>query len=69
MDFDFSAKTKDLQKRVSAFMEDHIYPAEAEYAAELAANTAAGKRWTALQTVEKLKDKAKAQGQIGRAHV
>jgi len=29
MDFDYSAKTKELQKRVSAFMEDHIYPAEA----------------------------------------
>ena len=51
MDFEYSAKTKDLQKRVQAFMEDHIYPAEAEYAAELAANTAAGKRWSALQTV------------------
>ncbi|OUM01096.1 acyl-CoA dehydrogenase family protein [Variovorax sp. JS1663] len=62
MDFDYSAKTQDLQKRVSAFMETHIYPAEAEYAAELAANTAAGKRWSALQTVEKLKQKAKTQG-------
>ncbi len=62
MDFDYSAKTKDLQKRVTAFMEDHIYPAEADYTAELAANTAAGKRWTALNTVEKLKQKAKAQG-------
>ena len=62
MDFEYSAKTKELQKRVSAFMDDHIYPAEAEYSAELAANTAAGKRWTALQTIEKLKPKAKAQG-------
>ena len=62
MDFEYSAKTKELQKRVSAFMEDHIYPAEAAYSAELAANTAAGKRWTALETVEKVKVKAKAQG-------
>ena len=62
MDFEYSAKTKDLQKRVKAFMDEHIYPAEAEYAAELAANTAAGKRWTALNTVEKVKVKAKAQG-------
>jgi len=62
MDFEYSAKTKDLQRRVTAFMEDYIYPAEAEYTAELAANTAAGKRWTALNTVEKLKTKAKAQG-------
>ena len=40
MDFEYSAKTKDLQRRVTAFMEDYIYPAEAEYTAELAANTA-----------------------------
>ena len=44
MDFDYSAKTKELQKRVSDFMDEHIFPAEAEYTAELAANTAAGKR-------------------------
>ena len=62
MDFEYSAKTKDLQKRVKAFMDEHIYPAEADYAAELAANTAAGKRWTALNVVEKVKEKAKAQG-------
>jgi len=61
MDFDYSAKTKELQKRVIAFMEENIYPAEAEYTAELAANTAAGKRWTALQVIEKLKEKARAQ--------
>ena len=62
MDFEYSAKTKELQKRVSAFMDEHIYPAEPAYAAELASNTAAGKRWTALETVEKVKAKAKAQG-------
>ena len=31
MDFEYSAKTRDLQKRVLAFMDDHIYPAEADY--------------------------------------
>ncbi|WP_225781561.1 acyl-CoA dehydrogenase family protein [Xenophilus sp. Marseille-Q4582] len=61
MDFDYSAKTKDLQKRVSDFMDAHIFPAEAEYAAELAANTAAGKRWSALNVIEKLKVKAREQ--------
>jgi acyl-CoA dehydrogenase len=33
-------------------MDEHIYPAESRYAAEIAANTAAGKRWTPLQTIE-----------------
>ncbi|MCT9812728.1 acyl-CoA dehydrogenase family protein [Acidovorax sp. Be4] len=62
MDFDYSPKTKDLQARLLRFMDEHIYPAEAVYAAELAANTAAGKRWTALETVEDLKRKARAAG-------
>ena len=62
MDFDYSPKTKDLQERVLRFMDEHIYPAEAAYHAEIAANTAAGKRWTPLQTIEKLKPKAQAAG-------
>ena len=62
MDFDYSPKTKDLQARLLKFMDEHIYPAESAYAAEMAANTAAGKRWSALQTVEDLKVKARAQG-------
>lgn len=62
MDFDFSDKTKDLQNRVSAFMQDYVYPAEATYSAELAANTVAGKRWTPLKTVEDLKMRARSAG-------
>ena len=62
MDFDYSPKTKELQTRLLRFMDEHIYPAEAEYSAELAANTAAGKRWSALNTIEKLKPKAQAAG-------
>ncbi len=49
MDFDYSPKTKDLQARLLRFMDEHIYPAEAAYHAEIAANTQAGKRWTPLQ--------------------
>lgn len=62
MDFDYSPKTRDLQARLLQFMDAHIYPAEAGYSAELAANTAAGKRWTALQTIERLKPLARAAG-------
>ncbi|WP_038209231.1 acyl-CoA dehydrogenase family protein [Xenophilus azovorans] len=61
MDFEFSPKVKDLQKRVGDFMDQHVFPAEAEYAKELADNTAAGKRWSALQVIERLKEKARAQ--------
>ena len=62
MDFDYSPKTKELQARLLKFMDDHIYPSEKDYKAELQANTEAGKRWSALQTVEKLKVKARAAG-------
>ncbi len=62
MDFDYSPKTKELQARLIQFMDDHIYPAEKAYAEEMAAKTAAGRRWTPLQTIENLKPKAQAAG-------
>ena len=62
MDFNYSPKTLELQQRLRQFMDQHIYPAEADYHAEITANTAAGKRWTPLQTIEKLKPLAREQG-------
>ena len=62
MDFDYSPKTKELQAKLVQFMDEHVYPAQQQYTAELAANTAAGKRWSPLQTIENLKPKAKAAG-------
>ena len=62
MDFSHSPRSLDLQQQLSAFMDTHVYPAEADYAHELAANTAAGKRWTPLQVIEKLKPKARSAG-------
>jgi acyl-CoA dehydrogenase len=62
MDFEFSPRTKELQAKVLRFMDEHIYPNEARYEAEIEANTKAGKRWTPLQLIEELKPKARAQG-------
>ncbi|WP_284338070.1 acyl-CoA dehydrogenase family protein [Comamonas sp. NoAH] len=62
MDFDYSPKTKELQARLLRFMDEHIYPNEEAFHQELEANTQAGKRWTPLQLIEGLKDKAKEQG-------
>ena len=62
MDFGFSPRTQELQAKLQRFMDDYVYPAEGHYTAEIAANTAAGKRWTPLQTIEELKVKARAQG-------
>ena len=61
MDFDYSPKTKELQARLLRFMDEHIYPNEAAFQEELDANTQAGKRWTPLQLIERLKEKAKEQ--------
>ncbi len=58
MNFDYSAKTLDLQNRLGAFMDDHIYPNESAYHAEINS----GDRWQPLKLIEELKSKAKAQG-------
>src|SRR5437763_7444801 len=62
MDFAYSARTKDLQQKVAAFMEAHVYPAENAFDDEVAANRAAGNPWKATKVVEELKKKARAEG-------
>ena len=58
MYFDYSDKVKALRKRVSDFMEEHVYPHEETALRQLAE----GERWQPLAIVEELKEKAKAQG-------
>jgi acyl-CoA dehydrogenase len=62
MDFSFSARVQNLQTQLLKFFDDHIYPSEKAYAEEIEANTKLGKRWTPLQTIEKLKPIAQKQG-------
>ncbi len=62
MDFAYSDKVKDLQARLQAFMDEHIYVNESRWHAEVDANTRAGKRWTPVSLVEELKPKARAAG-------
>jgi acyl-CoA dehydrogenase len=57
MNFDFSDKTKDLQRRLQAFMDEHIYPNEPRLEIEIERN-----RWTPAQIIEQLKPKARAAG-------
>ena len=45
MDFDFSPKVKDMQAKLLAFMDQHIYPNEATYLREVAENRAKGNAW------------------------
>ncbi|MBK7458439.1 MAG: acyl-CoA dehydrogenase family protein [Betaproteobacteria bacterium] len=62
MDFAYSPRTQELQARLSAFMAEHVYPAETTWFEEIEANTRAGRRWTPLQVIEQLKPKAHAAG-------
>ncbi|HVL75028.1 MAG TPA: acyl-CoA dehydrogenase family protein [Noviherbaspirillum sp.] len=62
MDFDYSPKVKDLQKRLMAFMDEHIYPNEAKFFAEIEQNRANGNAWVPTKLMEELKEKARAAG-------
>jgi len=57
MDFEFSAKTKDLQQRLQAFMDEHVYPNERCFEEEIQRN-----RWQPSRVIEELKPKARAAG-------
>lgn len=58
MDFDYSAKTLELQKRLAAFMHENIYPNEHAFVDEVQS----GDRWQPLALIERLKAQAKAAG-------
>jgi acyl-CoA dehydrogenase len=62
MQFDYPPKVEDLRRRVRAFMDEHVYPNERRFYAEIEENTAAGRRWSPTRLVEALKPKARAAG-------
>ena len=62
MNFDYSDKVKGLQTRLLAFMDEHIYPNEKRFYAEIAANRAKGNAWLPTELVEEFKPKARAAG-------
>lgn len=57
MNFDYSTKSRELQKRLYAFMDEHIYPNEKTFHDEINS----GDRWQPSQLMEDLKAKAKAE--------
>ena len=62
MQFDYTPKVKQMQAQLLAFMDEHIYPNESRFFAEIAANRAKGNAWVPTQLIEELKPKAKAAG-------
>ena len=55
MNFEFSEKTKELQRRLQTFMDEHIYPNEQRFEEEIARD-----RWKPTRVIEELKPKARA---------
>lgn len=62
MDFDYTPRMKEWIRRVSDFMDKHVYPAEAVYNDQMSEARAKGNPWIVVPVVEDLKAKAKAQG-------
>ena len=58
MNFDYSDKVKYLQKKLSAFMDEHIYPNETTFYEQ----QSTGERWKVIPIIEELKPKARAEG-------
>ena len=62
MDFNFTPKVQQMQARLLAFMDQHIYPNEPRFFKEIAENRAKGNAWIPTAIIEELKPKAKAAG-------
>ena len=62
MDFAYTDKVQKLQAQVSAFMEQHVYPNEARFFAEIEDNRRKGNPWVPTRVIEELKPVARAQG-------
>jgi acyl-CoA dehydrogenase len=61
MNFEHSSKVKDLQQRLTVFMDAHVYPAEKRFDEEMDAARRAGNPWQPAPVIEALKEKAKAE--------
>jgi acyl-CoA dehydrogenase len=57
MNFEYSARSRELQQRLAAFMQQHIYPNEATFYQQIGE----GDRWQPVPIVEDLKEKARAE--------
>ncbi|AKU21375.1 acyl-CoA dehydrogenase family protein [Massilia sp. NR 4-1] len=63
MDFDYSERCKQLQTKLLAFMDQHIYPNEQAFYQEVERNgREQGNRWIPTEIIERLKPLAREQG-------
>jgi acyl-CoA dehydrogenase len=62
MDFSYSETVQKLQAQVRAFMEQHVYPNEARFTAEVEENRSKGNAWIPTRVIEELKPVARKAG-------
>ena len=62
MQLDNSERSKELGIRISQFMDEHVFPAEAIYAEQMEEFTKQGNRWQVPQIIEDKKKIAKSEG-------
>jgi acyl-CoA dehydrogenase len=62
MDFGYDARTLDLRKRLLAFMDERVYPAEAVFEEQVEAAVRSGHQWERAPVTEELKAEARSRG-------
>jgi len=62
MDFGYDARTLDLRKRLLAFMDERVYPAEAVFEEQVEAAARSGHQWERAPVTEELKAEARSRG-------
>src|SRR5437762_13388203 len=58
MDFEYSARTRELAAKLDGFMHEQVYPNEKRHAEEVAE----GDRWQPIRLIDELKQRARASG-------
>ena len=61
MSFELSAKTKALASKLTAFMDEFVYPSESRLYEEIEVNRLRGDAWVPLKLMEELKSKARGR--------
>ena len=62
MDFGYDDRTEEFRKRLLAFMDEYVYPAEPVFAAQVQENAQAGRAWERSAVIGELKREARGRG-------
>ena len=62
MDFGYDARTEEMRAKLLAFMDAHVYPAEAVFEEQVAQAEASGAIWQRPAVIDELKAQARSQG-------